>query len=1229
MSRQPHAEDGFTLVELVISVVILGMIMGGLAASFITAFDIQRPTAERVRQSNSAQVIASFLVRDAQAAGGTNPTTVSAYTGLSGFPSSPLPVPVPGVFLPPLNSNIGSYCAATGVAVAQFDWNDRASNATSHGHVVVYSLSSNSLIRTSCVDGGPPSTNSMGSDITSATAAASCNLASCPAGLPTSVTLHVVSVTPSTGPAYTYDLTASLRPDNNQAIPTNANASPAPLLTLGGVGCDAQGTTSFDVGGTPSVTIYGQVAINAQDSPGCPAMYLHGAYDYSSGAISVLNGGTCSGCPSYTSYSTPFTDPFASTLQPLSAACSAGGSNPVPGGSGFQPGAQPLVFPNVLNVGNTFFAAGTYVFCHGLTAGTITTPTPPAPGVVFYIVSGGLTQAGGSDTTINGLVYAPTSIIDISGNGHFRATTVVAGAVNVQGNAPVVVIGTPPAVNISITAPLTLPSWDRATPYPNTTMTANGGGGIYSWTQTGLPAGLSLNAVTGVISGTPTTTGSSPVQVTVTDSLGDTASKSYTVNINAAPTITGPASLTDWTISRDYPGTAIIASGGTTPYAWSAINLPTGLSINSSTGVVSGTPGATGTFTPTVTLTDATGAAATRSYTIKINANPSITGPNTLPNWTTGQAGYSQTATATNGTLAYIWAASGLPTNLAINSSTGVISGTPNSPGTYSVSVTVTDLAGASATRNYTVTINPVPGIATALLPTAEVNRPYNFTLTPTAGGTPPFTWSLPTHPAWLTINASTGALSGTPTATGTYNVTAKFTDATGASAQRTYSLTIAAAVQISGPATLPNWTINRDYPGTAIIGTGGVTPFTWSATGLPAGLSINSGTGVISGTPSATGTASIVVTVVDAAGGSDTQSYTVTINAVPTISTTTLPSGEQSVAYSATLSAANGTAPYSWAASGLPGGLLLNASTGVLSGTPTVAGTFSVTISATDTAGASASKIFSLVLSTGPSASGTLPNWTVNRAYPNSQITGSGGTAPYTYTATNLPAGLSIGLNTGLVTGTPTATGTKAVTITVRDSLGATSVQNLSVTINAAPTITTASPLPTGAVGTPYTTTIATSNGTTPFTWTATGLPGGLTINAATGVISGTPTVAGTFAAVVVSLTDAAGATATHAAYSMTITGPLPTVSTINPPSQARGGAAFTVTITGTNFVSGAVVSVSGSRITVGGTTFVSSTSLTVSITLAGNSQQTARDVTVTNPDGGFVTITGGFTVT
>lgn len=1146
-------EHGVTLVELLITIVILSMIMGAIAASFVTAFRSSGPTAELIRQSNDAQLIAGFLVRDAQSAGGTNPATGTIDNTIG------------------VSKTDAAGCNPDASLVLRFSWIDHVAGSGDVKRVANYYFDSSAkeIIRKTCTDGTSTSSVTLGREIAVATASCIWDDPDTPAGpvadpncgwdpsnnvtlhLPDTVTLHLESTPPADAAPFVYDLTASLRPED-QDLPNGSNSANFPLITFGGGPTPACTFSTSGVGsnGNPDVTIYGPVLINTTNGRNCDAWNFNGDnYYWSSGPVSILNGGTCTSCPpgTYGNFTTAFTDPFAATFAPLDDSCAAGGGNPAPTGTPAKyrvPAGQPaLVFPQKLKVpvGGAQFGPGTFVFCQGIDSNNATITTDP--GVTFYIVPSGAWDwnIGTGDSSIDGFVYAPGAAIDISGGGSLRATSIVGASFTTHGN-PEIFLGTPFANNITIAGPRTilLPKWTVGRPYPNTTITATGGVGSYTWSATHLPQGLTMNSSSGVISGTPQAAGSVAGQITVLDSLGDVTIKPYTLIINPAPVISGPATLTDWTIDRDYPGTAMIATGGTTPYTWTQTGLPPGLSLNAGTGVVSGRPNTTGTFTPTITLTDAAGATTTRPYTIKINAAPSIDSSPNLPNWTAGQPYPNRTMTANNGTTPYSWAASGLPTGLTIDALSGLISGTPNAAGTFSVSITVTDKAGASATRNETVKINPAPGIATASLPIAEVGRPYNFRLTQN-GGTPPYTWSLVSPPpslAWLSIDANTGTLTGTPTASGAPNVTVRVTDDAGASAQTTYTLTIAGAVQISGPAELPDWTRTFDYPGTAIIGTGGVTPFTWSQTGLPAGLSINPDTGVISGTPTATGTFPVTITVVDALGGTDSASYSVIINPLPSITTSSLPDGERAVAYSTVLDADNGTPPYSWAGSGLPAGLSIDPGTGELSGTPTVFGPFSITVTVTDVAGASVSRILSLTLHQEPTiGAGTLPDWTVDRAYPNTQINASGGNGTYTFTSTALPSGLSLGTSSGIISGTPTAAGTTNFTVTIQDSLGGTATQDYSITINAAPNITTAS-LPSWTVDIPYpSTTMSNTGGTPGISWTGTGLPAGLSIDPSTGEISGTPTATGP-SSVTITVTDSAGAT-DASTYSLTINSP------------------------------------------------------------------------------------------
>lgn len=176
----------------------------------------------------------------------------------------------------------------------------------------------------------------------------------------------------------------------------------------------------------------------------------------------------------------------------------------------------------------------------------------------------------------------------------------------------------------------------------------------------------------------------------------------------------------------------------------------------------------------------------------------------------------------------------------------------------------------------------------------------------------------------------------------------------------------------ITTTSTLPAAWTGTPYSNT-LTASSGTPPYTWSATGLPAGLSIDPSTGRISGTASA-GAAGIYNVVATAAGAglSGSKYFTLSVTNAPvspTITTTTLPAGVQGTVYSYPLSASGGGTPYSWSASGLPTGLTVISSTGVISGTPTAGGIFSSIVVTVTGGGLSSSKTFSMTIAKTPKA--------------------------------------------------------------------------------------------------------------------------------------------------------------------------------------------------------------------------------------------------------------------
>jgi hypothetical protein len=262
--------------------------------------------------------------------------------------------------------------------------------------------------------------------------------------------------------------------------------------------------------------------------------------------------------------------------------------------------------------------------------------------------------------------------------------------------------------------------------------------------------------------------------------------------------------------------------------------------------------------------------------------------------------------------------------------------------------------------------------ISTSKLPQGTAGASYTGTLT-AAGGTSPYTWSITTGklPAGLSLAASTGTISGTPTSSGNYSFGVRVTDSSSPAVNRrlrtttaAVTLSIAAAPVTSTALTITTSSLPSGTQGTAysnaVAATGGTTPYTWSispaSAPLPAGLTISPTTGLISGTPTATGTTNFTVTVTD--GGTPAQTKSVTLSLVVagqsagalTISAS-LPAGTVNTAYSSPMSATGGTPAYTWSitSGSLPAGLTLAATTGIISGTPTTSGTSNFTAIVSD----------------------------------------------------------------------------------------------------------------------------------------------------------------------------------------------------------------------------------------------------------------------------------------
>ena len=705
-------------------------------------------------------------------------------------------------------------------------------------------------------------------------------------------------------------------------------------------------------------------------------------------------------------------------------------------------------------------------------------------------------------------------------------------------------------LTISTTA---LPPALTTNPY-SSNLSAIGGTAPYSWTITNgsLPPGLTL-ASAGLITGTATNTGNYSFTCQVTDAASTTITKALSLRV-VAPLIVTTTALPSVPSGISY-STTLSANGGAAPFSWNldSGSLPPGLSLYSN-GTISGATTATGSYPLVVRVTDSlspTAQTATQAITLTVNAQLAIT-TTTLPSGTVSHS-YTAPLQAQSGTLPYYWTLSAgtLPPGLQILAS-GAILGTPTTAGSYTFSIQVSDAtlsAPVTATATYTISIASAFGVVTSSLPKGSTNVAYTQLILLTSG-LPPYAFAvtLGSLPPGLALD-NTGTISGIPTKAGIYNFLLQATDSTTPTAQ-----TATAALMISVDNTMAvttdsiaDATLNQNYDKT-LQATNGTLPYTWSLAGgqLPAGLNLLQ-SGVLLGTPTQQGTFSFTVQVTDSTSptpSTATKTFILHVNEPVVIATATFPNATVDLPYATVLSSTGGIQPYTYTltAGSLPAGLTLDP-IGAITGTPTTAGKYTITIGVADSSLTpyTASKTLTLPVSLPLDIPLTILPTATTGALFTDQLVAVGGVSPYTWALTSgaLPPGLQF-TPTGLIVGTPTTAGSSTFSVQVTDSTPGTAntfMQDITLPV-VAPLTLSSNTVSEIAPNTSQVITLTATGGTTPYAWSTTSgsLPSGMTLDS-TGTISGIAPTPGTYN-ITIAVTDASAPPQTRSETYVVIVG-------------------------------------------------------------------------------------------
>ncbi|UTH09019.1 putative Ig domain-containing protein [Macrococcoides canis] len=632
-----------------------------------------------------------------------------------------------------------------------------------------------------------------------------------------------------------------------------------------------------------------------------------------------------------------------------------------------------------------------------------------------------------------------------------------------------------------------------------------------------LPDGLTYDADSKTISGTPTAVGNYPIEVAVKDLAGNETIENFSISVtdSQAPSITPLA-------DRAYPEDAAIEPFVITtndPTATiSVTNLPAGLTFDSGTNTVSGIPTTPMTNTVTVTARDPEGNVSTSTFVIKVlDKTPPVIAP--IPNITVPEDREITPFTIKTEDNSDIIAVNNLPAGVYYDPATDLVSGTPVTPDVYTVEVIARDTAGNIATKTFIFTVQDKT--APEIKPIENIEVPEDVLITPITITTndPAAKLSVTGLPGGVTFDTSTNKISGTPVEPGKYLIEVRALDVNGNESVTSFLMTVIDKTPAPAPVInaidsddtvvtgtgMPGEALTVSFP---IVQDGTIIDYVTSTTTvpqdgiwtlpIPPGVDLQGGEQLIATSKDAAGNispeGSIVVKDVTAPVIHKPEDITVNQNEqIQVIDVSTDDPKAIEVVQ------------------GLPDGLSFNTKEGTITGTPIVSGEFPITVTATDSDGNSSTITFVITVkdtvppTVTPIEDAVVPE-DIEMFIP---ILIEDETA--VITTTGLPEGTSYSAEKQGIVGIPKEPGIYTVTVTAKDSANNTSSETfiLEVTDETAPVIT---PIANQSIPEDQPATILVETDDSKATVTVTGLPSGMKYDAVTSSITGTPITPGTY---------------------------------------------------------------------------------------------------------------------